>query len=121
MNDLLKDIETFKGKIENANQLIDESKRLVDLLGIAVEKVVIFDKNATDLEEKYQSINKSNDEKYLELVHKQDLFLSEWKSRLDQDMSTFKKEINEKLKIQSILIYITIGLIVLSTIIIKLV
>jgi len=119
MEDLLKDIETFKGKIENANQLIDESKRLVDTLGVAVEKVVIFDKNAADLEEKYQSINKMNDEKYQDLLKKQGLFFEDWKKKSDADILAIQNTINAKLKTLSILFYIVIGLIVISTLIIK--
>jgi len=120
MNDLLKDIETFKGKIENANQLIDESKRLVDLLGIAVEKVVIFDKTAVDLEEKYQNINRINDEKYNQLLKEQNSFLSDWKIELNNDFKTLEDKLDKKIKLISTLFYITVGLIVLSTLIIKL-
>lgn len=119
MNDLVKEVEAFKEKIESANQFIDESKRLIDALEVAVEKVSIFEKNATDLEEKYVSINKANDLVYQDLYKKQHELLNNMKIKFTDDVSRLEQKVDEKISMISKLIYLIIGLIVICTLVIK--
>jgi methyl-accepting chemotaxis protein len=70
MDNLIQEIESFKLKIKNANQLTEETAKLIKQLNEVIEQIHALKRTGEELEERYQQISKKNDEKYIELLNR---------------------------------------------------
>lgn len=70
MDNLVQEIESFKTKIKNANQLTEETAKLIKQFNEVIEQIQTLKRTGEELEERYQQISQKNEEKYIELLNK---------------------------------------------------
>jgi predicted nuclease with TOPRIM domain len=123
MENLIQEIEAFKSKIANANQLTEETTKLNKQLSEVIEQIKSLKRTGEELEEKYQQISQANELKFIELAEQIKLNFEDWSlsahTQFVQNkkaLDSFIDEYRASLKKQQTFTYITWALIVVGVV-----